>query len=794
MVKTPSTAAQPATQLAKSQRLAPFLYAFDITNAAPLRAAGFTVHVPDYVPPNPNYYTHHRQPLLSLTTNSQPRRGTRSALLLYTKSSTEKGRYNQFEDAYKAARAIVAASPDITLRAVLVDELNAETRAALRTGQSAKGVLFSRSMDATNYACELARHWGAKLRDEHISAISVGAGCRYVSDAITPLQAINSMVIAPTGGGKTNLVLGLLEHGKRLIFVSPLQSICEGFLAKANSLEDNPHPLHGEVVRYWNNEKKAFWACLKRGELPEITSTTYDGLPSLLEALLAAGARKKDFVIIFDEVHNLISGGFKGEIFAAAKDAAQGWDKIALTGTYIPALADIFGDLKTYEVNLPFRRIALQILTERGDTTTRAIVEINARIAQGVQVVCRLNIKGEKGQRFYDAINLPPSQKQWHTSTRKGEAANTELIKTRHANCQYIQTTDVLREGIDIRTDYPKVVYVFAGDPPHPADAWQLVNRHRARPGLSVSAIWITKHRETSTAASVPQFTDIYGEILKSSAKYARAATAEMQGRHGMLDDLQQSQNLAPLGVYVDGHEIAYTDHIKAAQAAFGKHATACNKNPETLAAALGVWGFDVQYNALKEPEKTAQGIAGSESAASEKMTRNEQTERAKQLVSEGDFYGAALVGGGFSDAVNELLHEMQAGHVTAAQAEQIVLSASTASELSLSVKRIGQARHLNKHHKQPTAHKSEARAYRSALLKNPDRARIWQKQCILAAYLKHAPTIARTSGKAWRQALKTARLLVDVKCANRKAGTYTISPLKLRGNGAEMCAISKPN
>lgn len=598
------------------------------------------------------------------------------------------------------------------------------------------------------------------LSDAQISITRVGRGERYVADAIDAEQSENAFIIAQTGTGKTSFVYkNLVSWQIPCIVCVPMQSQVLGFAAKAADLSINPRNVRPEL--HFEGQK----IDPNAQGMPELIVTTYDSLPALatqLKGKFGAFCLLK-YRLVLDEAHNFVtsaSRNYKLLQFSQAAEYMEDFGAVtALSGTYIPVPHPAFSELRILEFNSPLRPVPLQVVEARS-VTQYAALRINKALQAGHKVICLLNNKKLRGKTLYSSVKS--NFKAMLNADTKDSQEYADLVqRSTMGGVDYIQATKLIQEGLDIFDTQPTLYVVLGGE--HPADVWQLVNRHRK---AEVACLWVIgrKHGKAKFAG--------YNYALNAEELYSAAEQGKYNSDFGAIPELQKfvqaKDYFTRSHIYYKGARNWGINSLEMANTAFQEQRKMAHSSVRALKNCAAFWGFDVTDADFLADQKIESDEQAKELAREEKQRRDEEMEEVKAMVRAGKHGEIRLL---TYDFAKEVVKVFALSHIPPEVQDQTILAVETVAGLKLWRKRNIVADRIRNRNRTSDADFYKFETLKRYLLR--DQEKPWTGFDLLGYYNKYAPRKVHTVTAA----VAKLRLIVDVRReGGKKSAVYFVS------------------
>lgn len=599
--------------------------------------------------------------------------------------------------------------------------------------------------------------------DGQQSVTRVGRGCKYVSQAVTAEASKNAVILAQTGTGKTSFVYSTLvnQATENVIVCVPLQSQVEGFITKAADRTINPQGI--EPQAFYEHAKPTY----DPKKMPRLIVTTYDSLPNLVRWLSEGFG---DFVtvlyrLVLDEAHNFVTSTNKHYKLSQYTAVAELMDRFgcvtALTGTYLPVPHRAFQALKLLEFNCPARPVPLRVVQARS-VQGYAALRINSLLAQGIKVVCLFNNKRVRGQALFANVTTP--HKAMINSDNKQSAEYQSLVnQSTLGRLEYVQATKLFQEGLDI-FDQEQVVYIVLGQE-HPADIWQLVNRHRT--AAKVACEWIVGRKgdyNTSTKLA---------SLLQAELGYSQAEAAKWTQDPSQYEDaiafIRSKDYFAKSHVRSDDYQTFKSDSLELANTAFAEQRKAVHNTFESLVRACQFWGFDVDDAARVSNAKQDDTEEAERLKAEAKTLKETEIEQVKAAIRRQDHASLYLM---HYDFAREACAIYSLAHIPVPEADTFILQAETVTQLALYRRRKSVAAALRKRDRTKDADMHRLADLRRKLLQA---RRTFTGIELFKLYNEYAPRKVKNVAAA----IERVKLLVDLTPrGSLKKRVYEVSKL----------------
>lgn len=455
--------------------------------------------------------------------------------------------------------------------------------------------------------------WAYLLKPKADKAGKTG---QWLSDLITPAEALGKLVIAPTGAGKTRFISSI--EGKKILVV-PTLSLLDNVATEYNAT----------IYDYKKHSEPNYKADLLTSDFIVTTYKSFEKLNSTL------WGQRRNFHIFIDEAHNLTSSASAiFQLFELTKivenvGAYKSFTRLTATELYShhPALRA----QEILRVELPSTTKRSAKIVRAKDSITTAAEAVQASIAAGRFPIVLLNNKKGKLNKLKALLGACSGVRYLNSDTKQEE--DFKAITSSGNVPQGINglvVTTVLKEGNNIYRDGKFDVIVLGNF--HSSEIIQMAGRPRKATEI---AITIVKSQKAKQEQVQPLNFQGFCQRLEQQAKAAIQELAAINETFA-FDAFRASQAIKsnPIKETATGYTV---DYLQLSNKAFEVEKSWENKDTRYLLAALEQAGITTSTEQLtSETAPTAeQAKAIATTQAEAKELANKEYSDALQELSE---------------------------------------------------------------------------------------------------------------------------------------------------------------
>lgn len=324
-----------------------------------------------------------------------------------------------------------------------------------------------------------------------------------LANFLQPEWMNDSLLIAPTGSGKTYLVAKC--KGWKII-VCPTTSLCENVAAEYNALhfEGSKVKQFEEIVKYFEViDLVCQLIKFSRGTPIKFIAVTYKSFRKLTAYLTRL---TQTFKVFIDEAHNYTtaaSSGYMLQELSELVDLCQHYKSTTLlTGTHLPCFHPAITKMPIKEVSIPKPTVNAGLF-ECKDVLRGASLLIKQSIQAARFPLVLFNSKKKEGRLGTLQTYLKNFHIAYFNADTKMDAGWQKITKQGIIDQKYqgMCVTSVLKEGNNIYNKYDFDIIIIGNF--HSAEIEQFLNRPRKAKSLTVSKLVGEKREKGTTVKSI---------------------------------------------------------------------------------------------------------------------------------------------------------------------------------------------------------------------------------------------------------------------------------------------------
>ncbi len=355
---------------------------------------------------------------------------------------------------------------------------------------------------------EQLKNW----RDQ-IKKIELKEG-QYASDVLTFHQIQNIAFEGGCGTGKSTLAM---DHKHFIIFIAPTTVIVDQLASHdCQVIKAGVEPDFEKYQRF---------------------ASTYDSLPKLTAAALAAGFNPYKIPIIVDECQHLLSDGFKSKQLDACMWELRKFDHVTMASATIPPYIPYFENLPKIIIN-PANRSEIQWSYVIGSDV--AFIENSLR--SGQTVLFHLNDK-----KMIDVVgeHIHGLGFKWEhiDADNKDEMMMLGLERKRLPEADLFMCTSVFNDGISVHEHADRYIIIISEQSARhigPYEIYQITRRFRDNKPIHVYIMRKSNEFDDDVIFSEEMYKSFYSRLVARAEKQAARLNQEYQEEIKLLDEISK--------------------------------------------------------------------------------------------------------------------------------------------------------------------------------------------------------------------------------------------------------------